>query len=242
MRSLVFTCLVFILSQHALAWPPEWWKDAVDKVDAGLVHFDEQRLAELKKIGIDPGFDVSPALNPFKWDFHNEVRFYGTPQKIFKQQNVNPNGLLCCIQSAHSGKFLHVHGASMKDGAEIWQWDMKTVPEKERDHFMFIMEPVDINNSLFKIRCFHSGKYLHVHNASKENRAEIQTRRDSNMKHLIFRLEHVEDGEYIIGGLASGKYWHIANASKENRGPVWQWTKSTSPHFRFHFIPMTIRR
>jgi len=89
----------------------------------------------------------------------------------------------------------------------------------------------------YYIKARHSGKYISVKNAGKENGTILWQWDYHGNAQQQFELKSAGDGYFFIKAMHSGKYVSVKNAGKENGTILWQWDYHGNAQQQFAFEP-----
>ncbi|MBC6993354.1 RICIN domain-containing protein [Neolewinella lacunae] len=97
--------------------------------------------------------------------------------------------------------------------------------------------PLRPREGTFFLKAKHSGKYLSVKNAEKENGAILWQWDFHGRAQQQFEFISTGDGYYFIKAEHSGKFVSVKNAGQENGAPLWQWDFHGKAQQQFVFEP-----
>src|SRR5262245_22386549 len=129
------------------------------------------------------------------------------------------------IINQNSGKGLDVLERSLRDGAEVQQWEYADQPNQN-------WEIIDLGGDSVAILALHSGKALTVQRGRDNNGANIVQRRWNDTPQQRWRLTKVDRDWYSICNLDNGKCVDVRERSIENGASVQQWDFGNQPNQR----------
>lgn len=91
-------------------------------------------------------------------------------------------------------------------------------------------------DGIYKIRVNHTGKYLAVEGASKDNGARLVQWDDANQPNHQFKLRSIGNGYYEISALHSHRFLNASGQSKQDGTPVIQWDYAAQDNVKWHIF------
>jgi hypothetical protein len=162
----------------------------------------------------DRGYDADRS---FGHDGYSDIRPEG--RSIFTGGIINQN----------SGKGLDVVGRSMRDGADVQQYEFANQPNQN-------WEIIDLGDNSVAILALHSGKALTVQRGRDNNGANIIQRRWNDSPQQRWQISKVDGDWYSICNLDNGKCLDVRARSFDNGAGVQQWDFGNQPNQKWKLV------
>lgn len=140
--------------------------------------------------------------------------------------DIRPNGRSIYrggIINQNSGKGLDVLERSLRDGADVQQWEYADQPNQN-------WEIIELGGDSVAILAQHSGKALTVQRGRDNNGANIVQRRWNDSPQQRWQLTRVDRDWYSICNLDNGKCLDVRERSLANGAAVQQWDFGNQPN------------
>jgi len=134
------------------------------------------------------------------------------------------------LRALHSGKCLHVNGASSANGAAITQWDCANQP-----HITWRLRYLG-GGSMYLV-ADHSGKCAQVNGGGTANSVQVTQWDCQPVPHVIWRLDAAPRGLFIVNR-KSGKCLHVEGASTRNGGDISQYACIDQLNVQWTIVPV----
>ena len=134
------------------------------------------------------------------------------------------------IKARHSGKCLHQHGGTYRNGDPITQWDCVEEPNVK-------LQKVPAGGDTFFLKFAHSGKCVHLHGDLAANGTPITQWDCIDLPNVKWREQPVGGGYVYLRSASTDKCIHQHGGTQGNGDPITQWDCVDEPNVQWMLSP-----
>ena len=138
------------------------------------------------------------------------------------------------LKAKHSGKCLHQHGATHRNGDNITQWQCVNQPNVKLEKIQVPGLPGQ--RGYFYLKFKHSEKCVHLHGAAAANGTNITQWSCIPQPNVMWRQTPAGGGYFYLRSAQNNKCLHQHGGTQSNGGNITLWDCVNQPNVQWKFV------